>query len=364
MWFATSDGLNKYDGYRFTVYQHDLNDTTSIGSNDLTCVFEDSKERLWVGTRHNGIELFDRENGVFTHIYHTDENSLRSDNITGITEDKTGVFWIATEQGIDRLEIVTERILTGNANSRNGYSTYKFLFTSIKPDSVFGATKENFERANVLVDSRNRIFITTNNRIWEVKSNGKRGLYSLLERHRFLVEDSSFIPYLLEDTANRCLFLKTMEIVKFPDYNFNTPQKIYGDAMTLSNLTLDRHGRLWIPGIDKTVRMDVRSGQMENTAPEEPTLIRALKVSKVLYTDRTGVVWIGTGGYGILKYASEKERFHHILPQQYLYQLLHSGNGKIITNTLYAATVKKGQPVSVHRFLDPDILKKKFRMSE
>src|ERR1700712_2431264 len=57
MWFATGDGLNKYDGYTFTVYHHDANDTTSLGSDDVTSVFEDSKGRLWIGTRHDGLDL-------------------------------------------------------------------------------------------------------------------------------------------------------------------------------------------------------------------------------------------------------------------------------------------------------------------
>src|SRR5215467_6438809 len=41
MWFATGDGLNMYDGYNVTVYHHDPDDTTSLSSDDLTCVFED-----------------------------------------------------------------------------------------------------------------------------------------------------------------------------------------------------------------------------------------------------------------------------------------------------------------------------------
>src|SRR5262245_3745930 len=45
MWFATGDGLNKYDGYNFIVYHHDPDDSTSIGSDDISYVFEDSKQR-------------------------------------------------------------------------------------------------------------------------------------------------------------------------------------------------------------------------------------------------------------------------------------------------------------------------------
>ena len=47
MWFGTSDGLNRYDGYKFVVYHHDPSDSTSLSDNEINCVFEDSKQRLW-----------------------------------------------------------------------------------------------------------------------------------------------------------------------------------------------------------------------------------------------------------------------------------------------------------------------------
>lgn len=60
MWFATYGGLNKYDGYSFTVYQHDANDPTSIGSNNNVYLFEDDEGYIWVVNNENaGLERFD-----------------------------------------------------------------------------------------------------------------------------------------------------------------------------------------------------------------------------------------------------------------------------------------------------------------
>ncbi len=51
VWIATENGLNRYDGYKFTSYFSSTDDSTSITSNIVVRLFSDSKGRLWVGTR-------------------------------------------------------------------------------------------------------------------------------------------------------------------------------------------------------------------------------------------------------------------------------------------------------------------------
>jgi len=58
MWFGTRNGLNRFDGNVFKVYQNELTDSTSIGSNSIFSLYEDSKEKLWVGT-YKGIFIYD-----------------------------------------------------------------------------------------------------------------------------------------------------------------------------------------------------------------------------------------------------------------------------------------------------------------
>lgn len=72
MWFGTKDGLNRYDGYSFTVYRHDPADSTTVRNSFINAVLEDRAGRLWVGTP-TGLDVFDRATETFHHLPSTDE---------------------------------------------------------------------------------------------------------------------------------------------------------------------------------------------------------------------------------------------------------------------------------------------------
>src|SRR6201995_5522064 len=58
MWFATQGGLNRFDGYKFTVYTHIINDPHSISSNDIDGLCEDKEGNIWAATSHSGVSEY------------------------------------------------------------------------------------------------------------------------------------------------------------------------------------------------------------------------------------------------------------------------------------------------------------------
>ena len=61
MWFGTDEGLNKYDGYKFTIFRHDPDNPNSLSHNAARSLFEDKSGNLWIGTTGGGIDKFDLE---------------------------------------------------------------------------------------------------------------------------------------------------------------------------------------------------------------------------------------------------------------------------------------------------------------
>jgi len=92
MWIATENGLNKFDGYRFTTYYHKSGDSTTLGSNIVTSLYQDSKGQFWVGTR-TGIYRYDYATDGFKAFPTGEENEPR---IITFLERKNGEFLAGT----------------------------------------------------------------------------------------------------------------------------------------------------------------------------------------------------------------------------------------------------------------------------
>ncbi|GAB2812100.1 sensor histidine kinase [Ferruginibacter profundus] len=110
MWFGSWDGLNKYDGYKITVYKNKPGDSSSISNNYVNEISEDKNGNLWVAT-NEGLNYFDRYKEVFRRFRHADNNvnSIRHNIINSVLADRQGKVWIGTMDGLDRYDPVKNK---------------------------------------------------------------------------------------------------------------------------------------------------------------------------------------------------------------------------------------------------------------
>ena len=74
MWFGTRDGLNKYDGYKFTVYKNKADDKNSISNNYIQAIKESTNGCFWIATRGGGLNRYDRQKNKFISFKHDPKN--------------------------------------------------------------------------------------------------------------------------------------------------------------------------------------------------------------------------------------------------------------------------------------------------
>lgn len=100
IWFATRNGLNKYDGAKFTVYKHDDNNPQSLSDSHITVLLPDTKnEGLWVGTT-NGLNYLDLKTNQITSYQQEDYPDMAGNNIASLCFNRSGHLWIGTRTGL------------------------------------------------------------------------------------------------------------------------------------------------------------------------------------------------------------------------------------------------------------------------
>jgi len=139
MWMGTSQGVCRFDGYRFTAFKNDPDDSTSLKGNLVRVIYEDHKGQLWVGTENGGLNKFDRGSETFRHPF-CQREQLKNVTIASVLEDKNGALWIGTESSLLRLENETS-------------------LTSVKPSNLSGFRE--FIRV-IKIDHSGRMWIGTN----------------------------------------------------------------------------------------------------------------------------------------------------------------------------------------------------------
>ena len=305
MWFGTEDGLNRYDGYQFTVYKHDPENPNSISSNNIWCLYVDRNGFLWIGTFTDGLNRFDPKSAFFTRYFHnpSDSNSISSNNIRSITEDYQGNLWIGTrDSGISIL----------NPKSQT------FQRVRHDPENVNGLLSNNIRF--IYPNSNKDIWIATSNglSVYELSSGtfknyqNKKGVSNTLSHNsvRHIYKDRSGIFWIATVNGLNSYEPQTNKFTNFLS-DPSIPGSISGDFVR--KVYEDPQGQLWIAinrgGLNILDRKKNTFYKYQHEEDNPNSLSN--NSTRVFYQDKSGLLWLGTMGGGLNIYDPRKNRFKH-----------------------------------------------------
>ena len=289
MWFATYDGVNKFDGYDFTIYQHDASDPHSIANDIARTVMTDSQGRIWIGTR-DGLSWYNEEKDLFRNFFY--KKNGKNTQVNGIAEINPEQLLISSQEGL--------------------------LLFNVK-DTCFIDNKLSTEmhqlKASTISRQGENIYIGTNNGLFEYSIGTGRlsTVTNALDNKQIqavLLQSPTRLWVATEGAGLYLLNPKTGEVKNYR-HSPGTPQCISSNF--IRSLALDSQNRLWI-GTFNDLNIYHEGHDSFVSFSSNPVEDGSLSQSSVrsIFMDSQGGMWLGTYFGGLNYYHPLKNRFRNI----------------------------------------------------
>jgi len=307
MWFATQDGLQRYDGYNFLTLRHDPTDPGSLADNTVNALALGADGALWVGTGAKGLDRLDPGTRHFTHFQNQphDPTSLADDSVLALYLDHEHRLWVGTGAGLDRFD------------GKQGFRHYAVPAKLPNGDHVY----------SLYEDKTHRLWVGTAHGLYYLDAATDRvvsfiadGTHSADERGVFTESPIHALgesgDMLWVSSGRGIVALDARRVAK----QFYTHSK---SADSLSNdhalaLLQDTTGDMWVGtyggGLSHFEPMSGRFSSFQHDATDPGSL--SSDNIDTLYQDRSGLIWIGTDDAGINIYNPRTRAFGYYRHKQ------------------------------------------------
>jgi len=328
IWFGTSHGLVKYDGYKMTIYQPDEYDSNSIYTGDIANIYEDRYQNLWIALI-NGLSLYNRESDNFTNYLNDPGADWTSKNVFyDIVEDHNGTLWIGTStKGLLKLVKNPEKLENHQDIIEKSYIHDPTDPKSIVSNCIFTVFEDNSGTLWLASDEGLCKYNRETDDFTTYKASEKKEYYYNLMFAIF--EDNKSNLWIGTFGGGLAKFDKDKSEFEFTsfrterDYSLELPSVAgalnYSPDYILRSIIENDDGTFWVP---------TSGGGLINFNPytkdfisyvHDPTNPSSLSFCDdrvyMVYRDHSNVIWASTTQGGMNKF-SQSKNFKHVVYDQ------------------------------------------------
>ena len=319
LWFATQNGINRFDGYNVVAYPHDPGDPTTPGRDSSSSLMMARDGLLYIGTWGAGVDIMNPNDETFEHLRQRDRSGhLNHDKIQALHQDSSGMIWIGTNgQGLRRYDPSSGE-LESFPLSENGFDRVWWIEDDDKGTILVGTSdglclldessgerrifKNNPADPNslihdevrvILVDSRKRVWLGTQQGICRLEEGSQRFLRYRGPPGQAAIMDGEMVNCLFEDSSGR-IMAGTLNGLFVLGEDGKAVENIL-PFVEVRHVFEDTTGVLWVGTRHEGV-FKIQPVQFEVVRKKDPTnpLGLSAHLVNVFLEDEQGRVWIGT----------------------------------------------------------------------
>ena len=293
LWFGTEDGLNMYDGYDITVFKPEPG--SGINISFIWGMRIDANNTIWIGTRGNGLVLFDINTKEFKAFEYKSGINMNDKIVTDFAFHDSLVWIGCGLHGLITYNRKTTELYKDTLFTRNtGIASYIYkddvLWLGTRGQGLFKykLNKKNIEYVNIRVNPKQKHA----GFIWDM---------TLTDDDELMVSywDRAFVIYDINSDVNN------------PEFKI-----IYNSEGILSSVKIKSltkvQGYYWAATRKGLQRIDLSSSpaKVKVYAPELSN-VKSINnlVSQSLLVDKSSNLWIGTREGGVNKIDFNKNKF-------------------------------------------------------
>ena len=294
MWIGTNDGLNKYNGYSFKKYEHDIYDKNTISSNYIVDIVEDNDGYIWVSTTNGLNKINPKNDNIINYFSKSKGGNLSNNRICEILVRKNNDILVTTSDGLNLYNKDTdsfERILAGKDDLPSQYihSIEEDYYGNIWLGTQSGLVKLDKNLTKIQEFTNKTIDSISDNPIYRVYSDGS---------------DNIWVATLGSGLININSKTNNIKVYK----NSNSEKSLPNDVVR--DILRDSNGNLWITtqgGICKYNEKDDNFTTYKNKIYDQNSLID--DKAYCMLEDKSGLIWVGT--YKGISLFDSNNKFEH-----------------------------------------------------
>lgn len=302
LWIGTQEGLVRYDGAAFRVY--DTSNTPGLGHDNIWALLEDRRGTLWIATHGGG--LSEMRDGAFRSI--SEQDGLPGNGVRTLREDRSGALWAGTDEGLARVEgaqvttftkpqgLPHEHVNSIAEDSAGGLwigtddgGLARLQERQLTPHAASQALQDDDVNA-VLIDRDGVVWVGTDGGLGRFD----HGLFTRFTKRDGLPHD--WVNALLRDRDGSLWVGTAGGLCRMSDGRFEALTS--RDGLSNDNIIAlyeDRDGSLWL-GTAGGGLARLKDGAVSAYGPGEGL---SYDIASAILEDRSGNLWIGTYGGGL-----------------------------------------------------------------